>query len=162
MPYSGPASSYGTIGKAEAAYFAMINEQGGINGRKINFISRDDGYSPPKTVEMVRQLVEQEEVLAVVPDPWHAAQLSRSGTILTTTRCRNCSSPPAPSKWNDPNTFLGPWGGSRATRSRRASTLAISSRTYPMAKIAVLYQNDDLGKDYLAGLREGLVTRQIS
>src|SRR4029077_20289797 len=65
MPYSGPASSYGTIGRAEAAYFAMVNEQGGINGRKINFISRDDGYSPPKTVEMVRQLIEEDGVLAL-------------------------------------------------------------------------------------------------
>src|SRR5207342_1354249 len=65
VPYSGPASAYGTIGKSEAAYFAMINDQGGINGRKINFISRDDGYSPPKTVEVVRQLVEQEQVLAL-------------------------------------------------------------------------------------------------
>src|ERR1700757_300397 len=64
MPYSGPASSYGAIGKAEVAYFNMINEQGGINGRKINFITRDDGYSPPKTVEVIRQLVEQEQVLA--------------------------------------------------------------------------------------------------
>ena len=63
MPYSGPASSYGVIGKSEAAYFAMINEQGGINGRKINFISRDDGYSPPKTVEQVRKMVEEDEVL---------------------------------------------------------------------------------------------------
>ena len=60
MPYSGPASAYGTFGKSEAAYFAMINDQGGINGRKINFISRDDGYSPPKTVEMVRKLVEED------------------------------------------------------------------------------------------------------
>ena len=64
MPYSGPASAYGTIGKAEAAYFAMVNEQGGVNGRKIDFISRDDSYSPPKTVEQVRQLVEQDQVLA--------------------------------------------------------------------------------------------------
>ena len=79
MPYSGPASAYGTIGKSEAAYFAMINDQGGINGRKINFISRDDGYSPPKTVEVVRQLVEQEEVLALFQNSWHAPQLSNQG-----------------------------------------------------------------------------------
>ena len=74
MPYSGPASAYGTIGKAEAAYFTMINEQGGINGRKINFISRDDGYSPPKTVELVRKLVEQDQVLLSVQSARHAAE----------------------------------------------------------------------------------------
>ena len=78
MPYSGPASAYGTIGKVEAAYFKMINEQGGINGRKINFISLDDGYSPPKAVEMVRRLVEQDEVLFAVPDAGHAVATRRS------------------------------------------------------------------------------------
>jgi hypothetical protein len=75
MPYSGPASPYGTIGKSEAAYFAMINEQGGINGRKINFISRDDSYSPPKTVELVRKLVEQDGVVALFQTFWNGAQL---------------------------------------------------------------------------------------
>ena len=78
MPYSGPASAYGTIGKAEAAYFKMINDEGGINGRKINFISLDDGYSPPKTVEQARKLVEQDEVLLRVPAARHAVRTRRS------------------------------------------------------------------------------------
>ncbi len=81
MPYSGPASAYGAIGKAEAAYFAMINEQGGINGRKINFISRDDGYSPPKTVEQVRQLVEEDHVLALFQYRSARRPTPRSGAI---------------------------------------------------------------------------------
>ena len=81
MPYSGPASSYGTIGKSDAAYFAMINDQGGINGRKINFISRDDAYSPPKTVEQIRQLVEQDQVLADFQYARHAAQLRDPAAI---------------------------------------------------------------------------------
>ena len=78
MPYSGPASAYGTIGKVEPAYFKMINDEGGINGRKINLISLDDGYSPPKTVEQVRKLVEQDEVLLAVPDARHAVATRRS------------------------------------------------------------------------------------
>jgi branched-chain amino acid transport system substrate-binding protein len=79
MPYSGPASSYGVIGKSEAAYFAMINEQGGIKGRKINFVSRDDSYSPPKTVEQVRKMVEEEGVPFAVPDAWHTVQHRHPG-----------------------------------------------------------------------------------
>ena len=108
MPYSGPASAYGIIGKTEAAYFAMINQQGGINGRKINFISRDDGYSPPKTVEQVRQLVEQDEVLFLF-STWAPRRTPRSTATSMTTRCRNCSSPPAPTNGTIPRTFPGRW-----------------------------------------------------
>ena len=96
MPYSGPASAYGVIGKTETAYFKMINDAGGVNGRKINLISLDDGYSPPKTVEQVRRLVEQEQVAFLFNTPGHAAATPRSGNISTTTRCRSCSSPPGP------------------------------------------------------------------
>ena len=81
MPYSGPASSYGVIGKSEAAYFAMINELGGIKGRKINFISRDDGYSPPKIVEQVRKMVEEDKGPVAVPNAWHAVQHRHPGLL---------------------------------------------------------------------------------
>jgi branched-chain amino acid transport system substrate-binding protein len=91
IPYSGPASAFGVIGRAEAAYFNMIYDRGGINGRKINFISLDDGYSPPKTVEQVRRLVEQEHV-AFLANPSARRRTRRSANISTTTRCRSCSS----------------------------------------------------------------------
>ena len=104
MPYSGPASAYGTIGKVEQAYFKMINEQGGINGRKINFISLDDGYSPPKAVEQVRQLVEQDEVLALfqtLGTPCNTA----IHKYLNAKKVPQLFSPPAPTKWGDPKNY---------------------------------------------------------
>ena len=156
MPYSGPASAYGTIGKAEAAYFKMINEQGGINGRKINFISLDDAYSPPKTVEMVRRLVEQDEVLLV---------FQTLGTPSNTAIHKYMNAKKVPqlfvatgaTKWNDPTgTSRGRWAGSRTTRPRRTIYAKHILKNKPNAKIAVLYQNDDYGKDYLKGLKDGL------
>jgi branched-chain amino acid transport system substrate-binding protein len=158
MAYSGPASAYGIIGKTEAAYFNMLNEQGGINGRKINFISRDDGYSPPKTVEQVRQLVEQENVLLLF------------GTLGTPTNTAihqylNESKVPqlfisaGADKWNDPKHFpwtIG-WIPSYGTESHIYASYILAN--LPTAKIAVLYQNDDFGKDYLNGLRKGLGDR---
>jgi hypothetical protein len=110
MPYSGPASAYGVIGKTEAAYFKKINDAGGINGRKINFISYDDGYSPPKTVEQARKLVESDEVLFV---------FNSLGT---------------PPNGTTPRTFPGPWAGSRTTRAKRRSTPSIFSRKSPASK----------------------------
>ena len=126
MPYSGPASAYGVIGKTEAAYFKMINDEGGINGRKINFISYDDGYSPPKTVEQVRKLVEQDEVLLVfnplgtppntrdpeIHEPEEGAAAVRRHRRHQVGRSAR-SSP-------------GPWAGSRTTRARRGSTPSTS------------------------------------
>ncbi|MEO5883370.1 MAG: ABC transporter substrate-binding protein [Caldimonas sp.] len=155
MPYSGPASAYGTIGKAEAAYFNMINEQGGVNGRKINFISVDDGYSPPKTVEMVRRLVEQDEVLMV---------FQTLGTPSNTAIHKYMQAKKVPqlfvatgaTKWNDPTG--NPWTMGWQPNYQTETTIYARHilQTKPNAKIAVLYQNDDYGKDYLKGLKDGL------
>jgi branched-chain amino acid transport system substrate-binding protein len=155
MPYSGPASSYGTIGKSDAAYFAMINDQGGINGRKINFISRDDSYSPPKTVEAIRQLVEQDHVLAT---------FNTLGTPPNTAIQQYMNDQKVPqlfvatgaNKWNDPSHHpwtIG-WQPSYQIEARIYAHYIL--KNIPNAKIAVLYQNDDFGKDYLIGLRDGL------
>ena len=155
MPYSGPASAYGIIGKTEAAYFTMINEQGGINGRKINFISRDDGYSPPKTVELVRKMVEEDQVLFL---------FSTLGTPTNTAIHRYLNDNKVPQlfvatgadQWNDPKQF--PWTmGLIPSYGAEAHIYArYILKHLPNAKIAVLYQNDDFGKDYLNGLRDGL------
>jgi branched-chain amino acid transport system substrate-binding protein len=155
MPYSGPASAYGIIGKTEAAYFKMINEQGGINGRKINFISRDDGYSPPKTVELVRKMVEEDQVLFL---------FSTLGTPTNTAIHRYLNDNKVPQlfaatgadQWNDPQHF--PWTmGFIPSYGTEAHIYArYLLKHLPNAKIAVLYQNDDFGKDYLDGLRDAL------
>jgi branched-chain amino acid transport system substrate-binding protein len=155
MPYSGPASAYGTIGKVEAAYFKMINDAGGINGRKINFISYDDGYSPPKAVEMIRKLVEQDEVLFT---------LNTLGTPTNTAIHRYMNQKKVPhlflatgaSKWNDPKNF--PWTmGFNPNYQSEGKLYALDIlKNKPNAKIAVLYQNDDYGKDYLKGFMDGL------
>jgi branched-chain amino acid transport system substrate-binding protein len=155
MPYSGPASTYGTIGKSEAAYFAMINDQGGINGRKVNFISRDDGYSPPKTVEQVRQLVEQDEVLATFntlgTPPNTAIQ-----AYLNDNKVPQLFVATGANKWNDPKSHpwtIG-WQPSYQIEARIYARYILKNLSE--AKIAVLYQNDDFGKDYVIGLRQGL------
>ena len=124
-PYSGPASAYGTIGKTIAAYFKKVNDEGGINGRKINFITYDDAYTPPKTVEMVRKLVEQDQV---------AALFQTLGTPTNTAihkyvnqqRCRTSSWPPAPPSGTTRSTSRGPWATSPTTRPRAASTRSTS------------------------------------
>ena len=155
MPYSGPASAYGTIGKAEAAYFKMINEQGGINGRKIEFISLDDGYAPPKTVEMTRRLVEQDEVLFLY---------GQLGTPPNSAIHRYVNGKKVPhiflatgaSKWNDPKG--NPWtiGWQPNYQSEAKVYAAHLLKNSPNGKIAILYQNDDYGKDYLKGFKDGL------
>ena len=155
MPYSGPASAYGTIGKAHAAYFKYINDQGGINGRKINYITYDDGYSPPRTVEQTRKLVEQDEVLLLM------AQL---GTPSNTAIHKYVNSKKVPhlflstgaSKWNDPKNFPWTMGWQPNYPNETKGYAQHILKTNPNAKIAVLYQNDDYGKDYLNGLKEGL------
>ena len=154
-PYSGPASAYGTIGKSIAAYFKMVNDQGGINGRKINFISYDDGYSPPRTVEMARKLVEQDQVLFM---------FQTLGTPSNTAIHKYMNMKKVPqmmvatgaTKWNDPKG--NPWTmGWQASYQGEAQIYAQHIiKTKPDAKIAVLYQNDDYGKDYLKGLHDGL------
>ena len=155
MPYSGPASAYGIIGKTEAAYFTMINEQGGINGRKINFISRDDGYSPPKTVELVRKMVEEDQVLflfSTLGTPTNTAIHS----YLNDNKVPQLFAATGADQWNDPKHF--PWTmGLIPSYGTEAHIYArYILKHLPNAKIAVLYQNDDFGKDYLNGLRDGL------
>jgi len=155
MPYSGPASSYGTAGRTEAAYFAMLNEQGGINGRKIRLISLDDGYSPPKTVEQVRKLVEQEQVLLIF-NPLGTAANSAIQKYLNNKGVPQLFLSSGASRFNDPKNFpwtMG-WLPNYVVEGRAAARFMTKQR--PDAKIAVLYQNDDLGKDYLRGIRDGL------
>ena len=155
MPYSGPASAYGAIGKAEAAYFAMINDQGGINGRKINFISRDDGYSPPKTVELVRQLVEEEHVLLLFNTLGTPPNSAIRG-YLNDSKVPQLSVATGADKWNDPKHYPWTMGWQPSYRVEARIYARYILKNLPNAKIAVLYQNDDFGKDYLVGLREGL------
>ncbi len=154
-PYSGPASSYGVIGKSIAAYFAMVNDHGGINGRKINFISRDDGYSPPKTVEEVRQLVEQDHVAFLFQTLGTPPNSAIQG-YLNDHKVPQLFVATGAAKWNDPKHF--PWTiGWQPSYQIEAHIYANYILAHiPNAKIAVLYQNDDFGKDYLTGLREGL------
>ena len=154
-PYSGPASSYGVIGKTETAFFTMINEKGGINGRKINFISYDDGYSPPKTVEQVRKLVESDGVLLL---------FNTLGTPTNTAIHKYINQKKVPhifiasgaTKWGDPKNF--PWsiGWQPNYQSESQIYATYIKDKHPNAKIAVLYQNDDYGKDYLKGFKDGL------
>jgi branched-chain amino acid transport system substrate-binding protein len=155
MPYSGPASAYGVIGKTEEAYFRKINAEGGINGRKINFISYDDGYSPPKTVEQARKLVESDEVLFI---------FNSLGTPPNTAIQKYMNSKKVPqlfvatgaTKWNDPKDFPWTMGWQPNYQSESIIYAKYILKEKPNAKIAVLYQNDDYGKDYLKGLKEGL------
>ena len=155
MPYSGPASSYGIIGKSEAAYFAMINDRGSINGRKIDFIVRDDAYSPPKTVEDIRELVEQDHVLATFntlgTPPNTAIQ-----NYMNDNKVPQLFVATGANKWNDPkhHPWTIGWQPSYQIEARIYARYIL--KNIPNAKIAVLYQNDDFGKDYLIGLRQGL------
>jgi branched-chain amino acid transport system substrate-binding protein len=155
MPYSGPASSYSVIGKTEAAYFNKINAEGGINGRKINFISYDDGYSPPKTVEQARKLVESDEVLLI---------FNSLGTPPNSAIHKYMNSKKVPqlfvatgaTKWNDPKEFPWTMGWQPNYQSETQIYAKYILKNFPNAKIGVLYQNDDYGKDYLKGLKDGL------
>jgi branched-chain amino acid transport system substrate-binding protein len=155
MPYSGPASAYGTIGKLETAYFSMINEQGGINGRKINFISRDDAYSPPKTVELVRQLVEQDQVLLTFNILGTPPNTAVQG-YLNDNKVPQMFVATGADKWNDPKKFPWTMGWQPSYRIEARIYGRYMLKNLPNAKVAVLYQNDDFGKDYLVGLREAL------
>ena len=155
MPYSGPASGYGAIGKAQAAYFAMINDQGGVNGRKINFISRDDSYSPPKTVEQVRKLVEEDQVLFLFQTLGTPPNLAIRG-YLNDNKVPQLFVGSGADLWNDPEHYpwtMG-WQPSYGTEAHIFARYVL--KNLPHAKIAVLYQNDDFGKNYLTGLRHGL------
>lgn len=155
MPYSGPLSSYATIGKIEAAYFRMINEGGGVNGRKIIFLSEDDGYSPPRTVERIRKLVESDEVLAT---------FNTMGTPTNSAIQKYMNAKKVPmlfvasgaSKWNDPKEFPWTMGWPESYKKEGMEFATYLRREVANPRIAILSQNDDLGKDFVAGFREGL------
>ena len=155
MPYSGPASAYGVIGKTEAAYFRKVNAEGGINGRKITFISYDDAYSPPKALEQARRLVESDEVLLI---------FNTLGTPSNTALQKYLNDSKVPqlfvasgaSRWNNPKAFPWTMGWQPSYQSEAHVYAHYLLTEKPDAKIAVLYQNDDFGKDYLKGLKDGL------
>jgi ABC-type branched-subunit amino acid transport system substrate-binding protein len=161
MPYSGPASAYGVQGKTEAAYFKMINDAGGINGRKINFISYDDSYSPPKTVEQARKLVESDEVLFI----FNALGTPPNSAIhkyMNAKKVPQLFVATGATKWNDPKDFPWTMGWQPGYQSEARIYAKYILREKPNAKIAVLYQNDDYGKDYLRGLKDGLGDKAAS
>jgi branched-chain amino acid transport system substrate-binding protein len=154
-PYSGPASAYGAIGRALSAYFAKINDEGGIKGRKINFISLDDGYSPPRTVEQIRKLVEQDQVLLI---------FQSLGTPTNTAVHQYLNAKKVPqlfvatgaTKWGQPKKFpwtIG-WQPNYQSEARIYAKYILDHK--PEGKIGILYQNDDYGKDYLTGFKAGL------
>jgi branched-chain amino acid transport system substrate-binding protein len=154
-PYSGPASSYSAVPKSQAAFYKMINTQGGVNGRKINFISYDDAYTPPKTIEMVRKLVEQDQVLLVASPLgtptnsaiWHYMNQHKVPQLFVATGA---------TKWDDPKGH--PWtiGWQPNYQSEGRIYAAYILKQKPDGKIGILYQDDDFGKDYVKGLTDGL------
>jgi branched-chain amino acid transport system substrate-binding protein len=158
MPYSGNASSYGVIGHGDAAFWKMVNDKGGVGGRKIEFISYDDAYSPPKTVEMVRKLVEQDKV---------AFLFHTLGTPCNTAIHKYCNNKKVPQlfvatgadKWGDYKHYpwtIG-WQPSYQVEARIYAKYIL--KNFPNGKVAMIYQNDDFGKDYLTGLKDGLGRR---
>jgi branched-chain amino acid transport system substrate-binding protein len=151
--YSGPASAYGVIGKTEDAYFKMINDAGGINGRKINFISYDDGYSPPKTVEQVRKLIESDEVFLIFNALGTPTQ-SAVQKYQNTKKVPQLFLATGASKWNDPKDFPWTMGFQPSYRVEARIFAKYILKNKPDAKVAVFYQNDDFGKDYVAGLKD--------
>jgi branched-chain amino acid transport system substrate-binding protein len=151
--YSGPASAYGIIGKTEEAYFKMVNDEGGVNGRKINFISYDDAYSPPKTVEQIRKLIESDEVLFV----FNALGTPTQSAVQ---KYQNAKKVPqlflatGASKWNDPKDFPWTMGFQPSYRVEARIFAKYILKTKPDAKVAIFYANDDFGKDYVAGIKD--------
>ena len=161
MPYSGPSSAWSMIGKTEAAYFRKINAEGGINGRKITYISYDDAYSPPKAVEQARRLVESDEVLLI----FHSLGTADNTAIqkyMNTRKVPQLFVASGATKWNDPQNFpwtMG-WQPNYQSEARVYAKYILKER--PNARIAVIYQNDDYGKDYLKGLKDGLGDKAAS
>ena len=154
-PFSGPASSYATIGKTQAAYFKMINDQGGINGRKINFIQYDDAYSPPKTVEQVRKLVESDEVLLtfqIIGTPPNSAVQK----YLNIKKVPQLFAATGASRFSDPKRYPWTMGFNPNYQSEGRIYGKYILTNYPNAKIGILYQNDDLGRDYVTGIKAAL------
>ena len=161
VPYSGPASAYGVIGRTEAAYFRKINAEGGINGRKINFISYDDAYSPPKAVEQARKLVESDEVLLIF-DPLGTPSNTAIQKYMNAKKVPQLFVSTGATKWNDPQNFPWTMGWAPNYQSEARIYARYILRERPNARIGVLYQNDDYGKDYLKGLKDGLGEKAAS
>lgn len=155
MPYSGPASAYGSQGKTTLAYFKMLNAKGGVNGRKINLMSMDDGYSPPKTIEQTRRLVEQDEVLAIM-NPLGTPTNSATHKYLNQKKVPQLLISSGASKWNDPKNF--PWTTPFFPPYIEEGIIYAKHivQNFPNAKIAILSQNDDSGRDYVKGFKMGL------
>jgi len=154
-PYSGPASAYGVVGKTEAAYFNKVNAEGGVNGRKINFISYDDAYSPPKAVEQARKLVESDGVLLIFNSLGTPSNTAIQ-KYMNTKRVPQLFVATGATKWNDPKVF--PWTmGFRPNYQSEGHVYAqYLLQQFPQGKIGILFQNDDYGKDYVKGLKDGL------
>ena len=161
MPYSGPASALGVIGKTEAAYFKKINAEGGINGRKIIFISYDDAYSPPKTVEQARKLVESDEVLFIL-NPLGTPSNSAIQKYMNEKKVPQLFVQTGATKWNDPKQFPWTMGWSPNYQSEGRIYARYILKERPTGKIGILYQNDDYGKDYVKGIRDGLGAKAAS
>ncbi|BBB96026.1 MULTISPECIES: ABC transporter substrate-binding protein [Bradyrhizobium] len=161
MPYSGAASAYGVIGKTEEAYFRKINAEGGINGRKINFISYDDAYTPPKTVEQARKLVESDEVLLIF-NSLGTPPNSAIQKYMNQKKVPQLFVATGATKWNDPKEFPWTMGWQPNYQSESIIYAKYILKNKPDAKIAVLYQNDDYGKDYLKGFKDGLGAKAAS
>jgi branched-chain amino acid transport system substrate-binding protein len=161
MPYSGPASAYGVIGRTEAAYFKKINDAGGINGRKINFISYDDAYSPPKAVEQARKLVESDEVLLIF-NSLGTPSNSAIHKYMNAKKVPQLFVATGATKWNDPKGFPWTMGWQPSYQSETQIFAKYLLKEKPDAKIGVLFQNDDYGKDYLKGLKDGLGAKASS
>jgi branched-chain amino acid transport system substrate-binding protein len=154
-PYSGPASAYGTIGKAITAYFKKVNDEGGVNGRKINFITYDDAYTPPKTVEMVRRLVEQDQV-ALVFQTLGTPSNSSIHKYMNQQKVPHLFVATGATKWGDPKNFPWTMGWQPNYQAEGHIYAQYVQKTVKDAKIGILYQNDDYGKDYLKGFKDGL------
>ncbi len=154
-PYSGPASAYGTIGKAIGAYFKKVNDEGGINGRKINYITYDDAYTPPKTVEMVRRLVEQDQV-ALLFQTLGTPPNSAIHKYVNQQKVPHLFVATGATKWNDPQHFPWTMGYQPNYQTEGKIYAAYVLKNIPDAKVGILYQNDDYGKDYLKGFEDGL------
>ncbi len=153
-PYSGPASAYGLIGKTIDAYFKKVNAEGGINGRKINFISYDDAYSPPKTVEQVRKLVESDEVLFVF-QPLGTPSNSAIHKYMNSKKVPQLFVATGATKWGDPKNFPWTMGWQPNYQSEGRIYAQYLIKNHPDAKVGILYQNDDYGKDYVKGFKDG-------
>lgn len=155
MPYSGPASAYAVIGKTETAFFRMINDEGGIGGRKIEFISYDDGYSPPKTVAQARRLVEDDDVLLIF-NSLGTPTNSAIQAYMNEKKVPQLFVATGATRWNDPGHFPWTMGWQPSYEAEARIYAKYILKEMPNAKIAILYQNDDYGKDYVKGLRDGL------